>query len=366
MQDYDVIVVGGGLVGIAIAYGLVCSGQRTVVFDEGDNAFRAARGNFGLIWVQGKGDGCAEYARWTMRSAEKWHAFNLQLQASSGINTGYSRPGGFDFCLTQNEFEARANMMSRLFEQSEGAFEYEMLDREAVSNRLVGLGDGVVGASFSQMDGHVNPLHLLRALHVAFKLKGGDLRIEKVLNLACEKSVFKVNTEQGKTSAGKIVLAAGLGNRGLAEKVGLSVPVRPQRGQILVTERLKPFLDYPTSIVRQTEEGTVLLGDSHEEVGFDDGTSLNVMADIADRARSIFPLLAGARLVRAWGALRILTADGLPVYDQSRQYPGAFTASSHSGVTLAAVHAQDFADYVSKGELPAQLKPMSEERFHVH
>ena len=366
MPDYDVIIVGGGLMGIAIAYGLVCSGQRTVVIDEGDQAFRAARGNFGLIWVQGKGVDSPDYADWTRRSADSWSEFNQNLESVSGIDTGYSRPGGIDFCLTGEEFQSRANIIARLIKNSLGAFQGEMLDREALIDRLPGLGDGVVGASFSPMDGHVNPLRLLRALHAGFKRSGGVLRIDTVVDLACRESVFEVKTEQGCLSAGKIVLAAGLGNRKLAPKLGLSVPVRPQRGQILVTERLAPFLDYPTSIVRQTQEGSVLLGDSHEEVGFDDGTSLKVMADIAHRARSIFPHLARARLVRAWGALRILSADGLPIYDQSTQYPGAFAASSHSGVTLAAVHVEDFARYVTAGELPVQLKSLSERRFHVH
>ncbi len=69
MADYDVIVVGGGTVGISIAYGLTRLGQKTAVFDQGDVAVRAAVGNFGLIWVQGKGIGSPAYANWTRRSA---------------------------------------------------------------------------------------------------------------------------------------------------------------------------------------------------------------------------------------------------------------------------------------------------------
>ena len=61
----DVIVVGGGLVGTAVAYGLAQPGKNITVLDEGDDAFRASRGNFGLIWVHGKGRGIPQYARWT-------------------------------------------------------------------------------------------------------------------------------------------------------------------------------------------------------------------------------------------------------------------------------------------------------------
>ncbi len=366
MTDYDVVVVGGGVIGVSVAYGLARSGQKTAVFDEGDIAFRAARGNFGLIWVQGKGAGCPEYAAWTRRSADSWKEFNRELKSLSGIDIGYHRPGGLDLCLSSKEMSARTRLISRLIDESDGQFQGTMLSQEVTAERLPGIGPSVLGASFSPMDGHVNPLLLLRALHTAFQVKGGELRIETVVDISYEKSIFEVTTTKGRTSAKKIVLAAGLGNQNLAPKVGLNVPVRPERGQILVTERLKPFLRYPTSLIRQTEEGSVLLGDSHEEVGFDDGTNPHVMANIAQRARSIFPHLEKARIVRAWGALRILAADGLPIYDQSSTCPGAFTASSHSGITLAAAHAQDFSKYVAEGALPSQLEALSERRFHVH
>ena len=68
----DVAVIGGGLVGMAVAYGLQRAGARVHVYDEGDDAYRASRGNFGLIWVQGKGATMPNYARWTRLSAREW------------------------------------------------------------------------------------------------------------------------------------------------------------------------------------------------------------------------------------------------------------------------------------------------------
>ena len=69
-EEPDVAVVGGGVVGASIAWGLARKGTRVAVLDEGDTAFRASRGNFALVWVQSKGLGMAEYAAWTKRSAE--------------------------------------------------------------------------------------------------------------------------------------------------------------------------------------------------------------------------------------------------------------------------------------------------------
>src|SRR2546427_12932990 len=84
MISSDVIVIGGGLVGTAVAYGLALVGRNVTVLDEGDDVFRASRGNFGLIWVHGKGRGVPPYARWTRESARQWPAPAAPLHHQTG------------------------------------------------------------------------------------------------------------------------------------------------------------------------------------------------------------------------------------------------------------------------------------------
>ncbi|MDF2491340.1 MAG: FAD-dependent oxidoreductase, partial [Pseudomonas sp.] len=115
--------------------------------------------------------------------------------------------------------------------------------------------------------------------------------------------------------------------------------------------------------VRQTDEGTVQLGDSMEEVGFDDSTCTEVLAAIARRGVATFPLLREVRLVRAWGALRVLSPDGFPIYQHSTTHPGAFVVTCHSGVTLAAAHALRLAPWILGGARPSELQAFSGERF---
>src|ERR1700737_2447721 len=118
MQHYDAIVIGGGLVGSAIAYGLARAGQKAALLDEGDVAFRASRGNFGLVWVQSKGDGAPHYQRWTRQSADEWPALAEELATKTGIAVGHHRPGGLHLCLDEAELEARRAMMERMRTQS--------------------------------------------------------------------------------------------------------------------------------------------------------------------------------------------------------------------------------------------------------
>ena len=99
MRRFDAIVIGGGLVGTAIGYGLADAGLRTVILDEGDIAYRASRGNFGLVWVQSKGRGAPHYQRWTRRSAREWPLLAAELERRAGIALGLSQQGGLQLCL---------------------------------------------------------------------------------------------------------------------------------------------------------------------------------------------------------------------------------------------------------------------------
>jgi glycine/D-amino acid oxidase-like deaminating enzyme len=360
----ETIVVGGGLVGLAVAYGLAREGQSVRLLDQGDVAWRAARGNFGLVWVQGKGYGMPAYARWTLGSAAAWPRLAQDLLAETGINVHLHQPGGFLLCLEEAELAEESRRLHWLRDALGGEYRFDELAPAELRRRLPGVGPDVVGACYCPADGHVNPLLLLRALTMAAQRRG------VVLQTGCDVQRIERNGEGYRLTGARqtwlgdrVVLAAGLGNKALAAQVGLNVEVTPNRGQILVTERLAPFLSHPTNYVRQTAEGSVQLGDSHEAAGLNDSVSASVVASLAQRAVMCFPRLAGVQLVRAWGALRVLSPDGFPIYQQSRECPGVFAVTCHSGVTLAAAHAFELAPWINGAAQPEVLEAFSDQRF---
>jgi glycine/D-amino acid oxidase-like deaminating enzyme len=367
VERFDAIVIGAGLVGSAIAYGLVRARLRVVLVDEADVAFRASRGNFGLVWVQGKGDGAPHYQRWTRLSADEWPVLAAELEAKTGVAIGHQRPGGVHLCLGEAELAARHAMMQRMQVQSGNlGFDYRIVDRRELADMLPGLGPAVSGASWTPYDGHANPLSLLHAMHRGFAANGGRyLPNSTVTGVSSAAGDFRIPLPCGEIGAPKVVLAAGLGNADLAPHFGLSAPVKPLKGQILVTERARQVLPMPITTIRQTAEGSFMLGDSQEDAGFDTSQRPAVMQTIARRAVLSFPWLRDLQIVRAWAALRIMPPDGLPIYDQSERFPGAFTANCHSGVTLAGAHANLFAPMVAAGALDPALDVFSAKRFDV-
>lgn len=358
------MVVGGGLVGLAIAYGLVRQKLRVTVCDEGDRDFRASRGNFGLVWVQGKGVDSAHYAQLTAYSARRWPDYAQRLQRDSGIDLGHVGQGGLSLYLDADELAQKSAAMAALKNHTPG-FTYQVLDAAGVRRYLPNVSPEIAGGIFSPQDGHVDPLRTLHALLAAFTTQGGTyLPRSRVDDIAGQSGSFSLAIAgRPPLQSARVVLAAGLGNARLAPLVGLYAPVLPVRGQVMITERVAPFLPYPTTSVRQTSVGTVQIGDSQERVGLDDGTLPETLAAMARRAVALFPLLRSAQVVRTWGALRVMTPDGLPLYEESRSHRGAFVATCHSGVTLAAAHSEVVAPWIAGNDSPTLLETFDAARF---
>ena len=367
-MEAEYAIVGGGVVGMAVAYGLQSLGKQVLVLDEGDTSFRASRGNFGLIWVQGKGGVKApHYAQWSQRSASLWPSLANDLQQQTGINLHLQQNGGFEYHLSEDSLEENAANYQAIKHAVGGDYPFEVLNHAQLKTEEPAIGDKVIGAVLHHQDGHVNPLFLLRALYSAFQNLGGQLRNNnKVVSIKPVASGFTLQTAKSQAiQAQKVILCAGLGAPEFTKSLGFNAKVSPLRGQNLVTEKLPHIMNRPSGVLRQVNEGSVQIGDSKEDVGFDDSNTLAVAAKMAKQAVDLFPILARARMVRHWGALRIMSNDGLPIYTESAKCPGAYMITCHSGITLAAAHAKLLPLWLEGLDDAPSLEKFHEKRFDV-
>lgn len=347
----DVIVIGGGAIGSAVAYGLARRGQSVVMLDEGDQAFRAARGNAGLIWYQLKGLGLQAYSELCLQATELWAEFAEELQCNTNIDLHYTRNGGVEFCKSDEEYRSLSERLAAFRAQSpKGVYDSDMIDRQELQALMpkLKLGQHVVGGSYSPHDGQVYTPALLQALHRRFQELGGVyLPGRKVTEIRTTSEGFEVQANGEHYSAGKIVLAAGLGLQDLGKMLDVDVPVSPQRGQLIVTEKMPQMLSHPAGGIRQTPAGNFLLGASKEWAGLDETVTPSVLKTIATNWIEIIPQLRDVAMIRSWAALRPMTPDGAPIYQTLADHPGAYVMTSHSGISLASINAGPVAEWIA-------------------
>ncbi|WP_235695114.1 MULTISPECIES: NAD(P)/FAD-dependent oxidoreductase [Agrobacterium] len=358
------MVVGGGLIGTAVGLGLATLGADVALLEGEDTNFHAARGNFGLVWSQSKGARGRDYASWTWNAVKEWPAFQEEIQRLSGVDTHYRSGLGLSLCLSEQEFDKRAKLINRVASYGLPGSDGHMIGRDEVLEILPGIGPDVVGGSLSTLDGDCHSLALYRGLYGSFIAAGGTLRSGRPVDtIVPHEGYYEVRAGDTSVRGRKVVIAAGLGTNALAAPLGFPSFVRPEKGEILVTERIKPFLPIVLASLRQTPEGTVLMGDTKEDVGLDDRSTQRGMSYLASRAVRMFPVIGQSRVMRSWAALRVMTSDGDPVYDESPTHPGVFVASTHSGVTLAPVHCGSLARWIAGDQKPVELQAFKASRF---
>jgi len=365
MLEYDVVVIGGGVMGAALAWGMAGEDRRVGVLDGADLDPRASRANLGLVWVSGKGLDAPAYALWSRDAALRWPQLAALLQAETGIDVGLQQPGGFSFALSEVELERQAERLANIARHTAGGLSaYEVLDRSETRARVPAIGPAVVGATFCPHDGHVNALRLLQALHagmahrrVVYRARHAVDHIEPLAEGFC------LHGPWGRVTTAKVVLAAGLDNARLAPMIGLQAPLVRSKGQIVVTEKCPPFFSQVAGTLRQTDEGSVLIGESEQTDTDSWAVNSDISAVLAQRAVQMFPRIGDLNVVRIWTGFRVKTSDGLPIYDQSVRHPGAFLMLGHSGVSLTAAHALQVAPQILAGQLQPELSVFATSRF---
>lgn len=365
-MDADYTIIGGGIVGLSVAWGLLQRGLKVTVLDGDDGSFRASRGNFGLVWVQSKGMNQPRYAEWSQQSAAIWAEFADELGQNTGHNVPLEQKGGYDLHFSEETLEATVKDYEILKAKLGGNYPYEVLGHNALHKEEPHIGPKVAGAILHHQDGHANPLKLLKALAADVRRLGGHVLTGKTVTEVAKPDAFRVTCADGtNVTSTKVVLSAGLGAAQLGPAMGFKAPIRPQRGQVLITEKLPKLINRPSLIARQVDEGGIQIGATNEEVGLDDRVTQPGLSGLAAEAIAAYPELARAQLVRSWSALRILSPDGLPIYQESADMPGAYLVTCHSGITLAAAHARLLPDWLEGTSAAPDLEVFNETRFVI-
>ncbi len=250
--------------------------------------------------------------------------FAAELGNATGYDLGLEQNGSYDLHFSEETLAATVAKYKILKEKLGGDYPFEVLGHNALRREEPTIGPKVVGAILHHQDGHANPLKLLRALADDVRRLGGKVLNGKQVIHVDKPDLFRISCADGtEVRARKLVLSAGLGAMSLGPMLGFKAPIRSQRGQVMITEKLPKLINRPSLIARQRDEGGIQIGATNKQVGLDNGITQPGLSGLAADAIAAFPDLEKAQLVRSWGALRITSPDGLPMYQERTDISGA-------------------------------------------
>jgi sarcosine oxidase subunit beta len=298
-----------------------------------------------------------------------------ELPEELGADFELTLPGTVDIAMTEAQHE---HLVESTAIQRESGIDVEMLDRQQAQDVMPALGDAALGAQFAHGRGHLWPFGLVHAFAAAAARLGAEFRVGEPVERLLRSGDRVVGVQVGGESifADDVVLATNAYTPTLLPDLPNGAIV-PARGQILVTQPVPPILPRPfgnnfdKEYGRQVPGGPILCGgyrrlDEDEGLGhYEERVSAPVLSGIARCLTTLFPALAGVKVVRCWAGIMGFTADGLPLIGRMESVPGLTVAAGFNGggFSWAAITGKIVARLLTGNEPGFNLAPFSPDRF---
>lgn len=363
VMHYDVVIVGGGLVGASAALALTRRGLRVGLFERRYCGAQASGVNYGGVRCQGRVEAQMPLA---MRARRIWDT----LPSLIGIDGELVISGHLRLARKESDLEALDawSAMAR-----EYGLETTVLRGADFRRRYPWLGEAAIGGSLCMSDGHANPRLVSPAFARAARALGADVREHTpITGLAHDGVRFQLRAGEQRVSADWLINASGAWANTVAEAFGERVPMHPIYPNMWVTEPLPRFVAHNLGVygggvyARQVERGNCVIGGGrgHGDGEYAQPSSETTRAVMRD-ACALLPALRNALLIRTWSGVEGETPDSNPIIGASRTTPRLLHAFGFSGggFLLAPGVGEVLADLVVDGETATPLDAFGIDRF---
>jgi glycine/D-amino acid oxidase-like deaminating enzyme len=368
-ESTDVLVVGGGLAGAALAYYLARHGVEVVLVERGELNREASGTNAGSFHFQiaihqltaAETENVRERlqieVRQQVEAAEVWKGLERELDGPLGIHI----TGGL--MVAETEAQLRLLHEKRVIEEEAG-LEIEIFEGDELRAFAPYLAPDLTGASFCPQEGHADPalaapLFALRAAEAGASIRTHAEVTAVEVDQDGGGQRFAVTTAAGRIRAHRIVNAAGAWANEIAALVGLTLPLRSEGLHLNVTEPrehvLEPMVQHigRRLTLKQTANDTFIIGGGwparHEQPPRRYSTTWESMSGNVAVAMRVMPLLADVRIMRTWSGVMAFTDDLAPVVGESRRLPGYHTLVATTGFTMSPLMARLLAESMATG-----------------
>ena len=382
---YDVIVVGGGIIGCSVAWQLSKLEKKVLVIERTDVASGSAGATDGVVGYHTKKPGVQ--LDLAVQSIEMFKTLGQEL----GMDVEYELNAGG---LQPVEDKEQWDMLSAMVEeQRKSGVDIRMISAEEACAIEPNLSKDIYGALYSPTSGKVNPLNLTVAYARAAKKLGAEIMTNtEVTGFIIEDGRCKgVMTSKGEFRADAVVNACGSWAGKVAKLAGLDLPIKPRKGQLEVTEPIGPYLKATVQCARynvikfrpetikdqtvlklgaslsieQTENGGLIIGGTREFVDYEGENTFEGIEAMMQRAVRFFPALKDVSVIRFFSGFRPYTPDGLSLMGEVKTLPGFYMAAGHEGdgIALSPITGKLMAELIVYGKCSYDISDFSPNRF---
>jgi glycine oxidase len=367
----DCLIIGGGVIGLSIAYELSGRGLRVRVLDRQQPGREASWAGAGILPPALRSPPAdqplALLAALSMKLHPEWSA---ALREQTGIDNEFRHCGGWALGVAgYTDFAASPQDMIRAMYAepfvAPEAFPYVPVSFQELAEREPALADArragkIIAAAFAEDEAQLrNPRHL-QALSVACQKQGVAIEagVEVTGFWSSAGQIVGAQTSAGPKYAGNFCITSGAWSGRVAIAIGLNIAIKPVRGQMVLFERPQPALHHIVNVGRRyfvpRIDGHVLVGSTEEDIGFDKNTTQAGINGLLEFAHALIPAWQSAKIEKTWAGLRPATADELPYLAKAPQFSNLFVAAGHfrTGLYLSPATAVVISQLI-RGERPA-------------
>lgn len=378
----EVAVIGGGIVGCAVAYYLAKAGVDCILIEKNDIASGTSSRCDGNITIVDKDPGYD--SKMSLKSQE----LTVDLKTELDIPFEYRELGSILVCDTDDEMQAAKEWVDT---QNEAGLKFNLLDQKDIRNESPYFAHDIPGGLESETDSLINPYLFCYSLVDKAKQYGLKLQTFSEVTNITKKEDFQIETTRGTFTAKKVVNAAGVWAPFISKMLEVELPITPRKGHIIVGSRQEPVMmrnvmefgylmnkfgrervvdpvtaEYGVALVLEpTESQNFLLGSSRQFAGYDESIDIRVVETIANRALRFFPAMNDFNIIRSYTGMRPWTPDHLPIVSEVDHVPGFYIAAGHEGdgISLATVTGKLIEEMITGKDTIIPVDPLRFNRF---
>lgn len=366
--NWDVIVVGGGVIGNAAAYYLQKSGRNVLLLEKGTVGQGASKAAAGMLGAQVELTEVGPMFELARESREMFPRLQEELKEMCGIDIELVREGMLKVAKTDEE---KVHLQSVIEAQRSFGENTKWLDREETLKMESSLSDRIIGAMDIPNDGHVNPVHLTQAFSKSAVTLGATVKefVEVYSFTESSGKITGVHTNIGDFYGENIVVANGAWSARLLKEANINLPTYPVKGECMsvITERplIKSTIFSQRCYVVPKSGNRLIIGATSIPNSFSEHVSVEGISSLMQAAVEILPDIQRAQFERAWAGIRPQTIDELPFLGVHPTIENVFICTGHyrNGILLSPISGKLIVDMMDGRTLPSYLQAFTLDRL---